>query len=274
MKITFLSDNKTENSLCMAEWGLSVLIQANGRKLLFDVGASPLFARNAQNLGIDLSDVDAVVVSHGHYDHTEGMETFCNINKTAPIYIHKDALSKAYGTDRQGKIEKNNCGMRWGDDFLNNIKERLIFTQYTVPIDDNIVISGNIESKGDMTETFYRPSEDGEMKTDDMRHEQILIVKEQEGIHIFSGCSHTGILTDIERAVEIFPGEKIISITAGMHLYPLSDKEKRITVDRIYDMGVKYVFPVHCTGIKAIMMFKEKFGAACKIAAAGDTYEF
>ncbi|MBS5335023.1 MAG: MBL fold metallo-hydrolase [Anaerovoracaceae bacterium] len=274
MKITFLSDNKTENSLCMAEWGLSVLIESNGQKILFDVGASPLFVQNAQNLGIALSDVDAVVISHGHYDHTEGMEAFCKINKTAPVYIHKDAISEAYGTDRNGRIEEKNCGMRWSGDFLNDIKERLVFTQYTVPIKDNIVISGNIESKGTMTETFYRPSQDGQMKEDDMEHEQILVVKEKEGIHIFSGCSHTGILTDIERAKEIFPGEKIISLTAGMHLYPLSDEEKKKTVESIYDMGVRYLFPVHCTGIKAIMMFKEKFASNCKVAYAGASYEF
>ena len=104
MKITFLSDNKTENSLCMAEWGLSVLIELKGRKLLFDVGASSLFADNARNLGIDLSSVDAVIISHGHYDHTEGMETFCRINKKAPIYIHKNAVSPAYGTDARVRV--------------------------------------------------------------------------------------------------------------------------------------------------------------------------
>ncbi len=274
MKITFLSDNKTENSLCMAEWGLSILVETNGRKILFDVGASPLFAQNASNLGIDLSCVDMAVISHGHYDHTEGMETFCKINKTAPIYIHKEAVSKAYGTDRQGNIEKTNCGIRWSDDFVREISDRLIFTQDTIHIGDNIAISGNIEPKEAMTETFYRPCQDGQMKADDMRHEQILVVREKEGIHIFSGCSHTGILADIERAKNIFPGEKIISLTAGMHLYPLSGREKKKTVDSIYDMGIRYLFPVHCTGIKAIMMFKEKFADGCKIASAGDVYEF
>ena len=76
MKITFLSDNKTENSLCTAEWGLSILIESQGNKVLFDVGASPIFAGNAKNLGIDLADVEAVAISHGHYDHTEVWKAF------------------------------------------------------------------------------------------------------------------------------------------------------------------------------------------------------
>ena len=97
MKITFLSDNKTENSSCLAEWGLSVLIESEGNKVLFDVGASPIFAENAKSLGINLEDVEAVAISHGHFDHTEGMESFCEINKLALIYMHKEAIYPAFG---------------------------------------------------------------------------------------------------------------------------------------------------------------------------------
>jgi len=69
MKITFLSDNKTEKAACIAEWGLSILIESKGHKVLLDVGSSGIFARNAKALGIDLSDVEAVAISHGHFDH-------------------------------------------------------------------------------------------------------------------------------------------------------------------------------------------------------------
>ena len=110
MKFTFLSDNKTENANCTAEWGLSILIESSGNKVLFDVGASSIFAENAKSLGVDLSDVEAVAISHGHYDHTEGMESFCEINKLALIYMHKEAISPAFGTAADGTIAEGICG--------------------------------------------------------------------------------------------------------------------------------------------------------------------
>lgn len=283
MKITFLSDNKTENPACMAEWGLSVLIETEGKKLLFDVGASSLFADNAKALGKDLSDVDAVIISHGHYDHTQGLEEFCHINRTAPVYIHKNAISPAYGTDADGKIEEENCGIMWTKEFVSSISDRLKYTEKDIWLWDNAVLSSDIIPIGPMPETFYRPEVNGEAEgdrcrhnlvKDTMDHEQILTIKEPDGICIFSGCSHTGIISDIRRATSLFPGEKIKAVIAGMHLYPLSHDEKQKVVDEFERLSVEYVFPVHCTGMSAIMMFRNRMGSRCKIASAGDTYEF
>ena len=139
MKMTFLSDNKTEKAKCHAEWGLAILIESRGRKVLFDVGASAMFARNAEALEVDLSDVDAVVISHGHYDHTEGMEAFCQINHSAPVYIHKDAIGESYALDKDGNIEDVDYGILWSAGFKDSISSRLVFTQDVVQINDNMM---------------------------------------------------------------------------------------------------------------------------------------
>lgn len=278
MKITFLSDNKTETASCTAEWGLSILIESNENKVLFDVGASSLFAENAKKLGVDLTDVEAVAISHGHYDHTEGMESFCEINKLALIYIHKEAISPAFGTAADGHIEDYNCGIRWTPEFVDKIKNRTVFTENAVKINDNMILVGNITPLKEypMTEKFYRPSPTNEEKYlyDHMEHEQFLVVKEEKGIYIFSGCSHTGMMATIKRARELFPGEKIIALIAGMHLYPLNDDKKREVVDAICNLGIDTIFPVHCTGMEAILMFKQRLGKKCVIASAGESYEF
>ena len=111
MKITFLSDNITENPKCLAEWGLSVYIETGEKKVLFDLGASSMFVRNAKKLRIDLSEADLAVISHGHYDHTGGMEAFAEINGKAPVYIHRSALQEFYGTDDNGNMDDYNCGI-------------------------------------------------------------------------------------------------------------------------------------------------------------------
>ena len=90
MKITFLIDNKTESTECDAEWGLSVLIEANGKKILMDQGASPMLVRNAERMGLDLSNVDFATISHGHNDHTGGLKLLserCEVNGTELVYV-------------------------------------------------------------------------------------------------------------------------------------------------------------------------------------------
>ncbi|MBR5517326.1 MAG: MBL fold metallo-hydrolase [Firmicutes bacterium] len=277
MKITFLSDNKTENSNCTAEWGLSVLIESQGNKVLFDVGASPIFAENAKNLGVDLSDVEAVAISHGHFDHTGGMESFCEINKLALLYMHKNAISPSFGTDKNGRIEDSNCGIRWTKEFADKIKNRTVFTENVVKINDSMTLVGNITPLKEypMTEKFYRPSPTNEEKYlfDHMEHEQFLVVKEEKGLYVFSGCSHTGMMAIINRIQELFPGEKIVALIAGMHLYPLKADMKEKIVNAICNLGIETVFPVHCTGIDAILMFKQRLGNNCIIASAGEVYE-
>ena len=147
-----------------------------------------------------------------------------------------------------------------------------------VKINDNMTLVGNIDPLKEypMTEKFYRPSPTNEEKYlyDHMDHEQFLVVKEDKGIYIFSGCSHTGVMATIKKAQELFPGEKIIALVAGMHLYPLKRDKKQEIVDSICQLGIDTVFPVHCTGIDAILMFKQQLGERCIIASAGESYEF
>ena len=100
MRFRFLMENKTDGPGCLAEHGLSIYIETQGRKLLFDTGASALFADNAKRLKVDLEEVEALIISHGHYDHTGGVPEFCRINKIAPIYIHEDAFYETYGMEK------------------------------------------------------------------------------------------------------------------------------------------------------------------------------
>ncbi len=276
MKMTFLSDNKTEKAKCHAEWGLAILIESRGRKVLFDVGASAMFARNAEALEVDLSDVDAVVISHGHYDHTEGMEAFCQINHRAPVYIHKDAIGESYALDKDGNIEDVDYGILWSAGFKDSVNSRLVFTHDVVQINDNMTLVGNIPLLPEypMTESFFRRGDSSHPWVQDpMDHEQFLVVEEEEGVYIFSGCSHKGVMSVIARAGELFAGKKILGLIAGMHLYVLPLQEQKKIVDFICDLGIEWIFPVHCTGMEAIVMFKERMGDRCVIASAGESYD-
>ena len=96
LEMTVLIDNVAEEPLA-GEWGLSILIIADGRKILLDTGSSDLFARNADCLGIDLGSVDIGVLSHAHYDHADGMETFFSLNRSAPFLVREGACENCFG---------------------------------------------------------------------------------------------------------------------------------------------------------------------------------
>ncbi len=275
MKFRFLMENKTDGPGCVAEHGLSVYIEAKGRKLLFDAGPSERFVENAKHLGVDLKQVDAVIISHGHYDHTGGVPAFCEINRSAPVYIHKNAFYETYGLEN-GEWEKETCGIRWTEEQKEAVESRLVRTDGVTRLSEEILISGTIpEIRGyEPTETFYRRLENGRYEPDPMDHEQILVIREPEGLYVFSGCSHRGVVPAVRYARELFGGERIAALIAGMHLYSAEKAMREKVIAQILSEEMDLVVPVHCTGIDAICDLKNALGEKCMAAAAGSGYGY
>ena len=280
MKFQFLVDNKTENAKCMAEWGLSVLIETGGKRILLDAGTTDLYRTNAEVLGVNLQDVDALVISHGHFDHTGGVPSFVKVNDKAPVYLHKDALYEAYG-ETDGKVETEACSIQWSEEEMDVIWPRIQFTSGKVQIFDHVTLIGDIpDLEGyPATEQFWRriEKEDGSGETelipDTMSHEQVLVVEEEKGLYIFSGCSHRGVVPTLRHVQNLMPGKRIAGLIAGMHLYPASPAMRRKIVQEIAALDMDVVFPVHCTGMDAILQMKALMGDKCVVACTGDKYE-
>lgn len=269
MKITFLIDNKTESTECDAEWGLSMLIEANGEKILMDQGASSMLVRNANNMGIDLGEVDFACISHGHNDHTGGTEYFFEVNHDAPVYVHKDAFSYQVALDLDGNI-----GIPWSEKFMEENKDRIIRTEGTYQINDHAWLIGNVPAIEGFTPTenfFIKVG--NKLLPDQMQHEQTLVIEDENGLHVFSGCSHMGIVPILRYIRKEIPGKKIDSVVAGMHLFSASNEYIDRVIAEMKEMGVRKIFPVHCTGMNAIIRFKMQMEDAVEIASAGDTFE-
>jgi 7,8-dihydropterin-6-yl-methyl-4-(beta-D-ribofuranosyl)aminobenzene 5'-phosphate synthase len=285
IKFTFLSENKTDNPGCMAEHGLSIYIEADGKKILFDAGASDLLISNAKKLKVDLSQVEDLIISHGHYDHTEGVPAFCTINNSAHIYIHKEAFHETYGMEA-GVMDEEPCSILWNEAQKEEILKRSILTEGVIKLSEDIVISGTIpDVEGiEPTEKFFAKDQlaDGssQMVPDAMNHEQFLIIRDRaangqsNGLYVFSGCSHKGVIPVLRYTKNLFPDEKVTGLIAGMHLYSADVDVRTKVVKEILDENVGLVMPVHCTGIKAICDLKAAMGEGCVVATAGDTYEF
>ena len=105
-----------------------------------------------------------------------------------------------------------------------------------------------------------------------MSHEQCLVIREPEGLYIFSGCSHRGVLNALHAGKSLFPGERVAVLVAGMHLYSASKEDRQGVIDEVVAENMDQIMPVHCTGIDAFCQMKQAFGDRCVIGMAGEVY--
>jgi len=274
IKLCLLSENYSRKRYMKGEHGLSIWIQKDDINILFDTGQSELFSQNAKQLGIDLSKADMLVLSHGHYDHTGGVLEFCKINQSAPIYINQNAFHKRYN----GQDRSNNIGIPWADQVEKRCEgpfERLVLNKDPVDLNNGIVLSGQIPSTvdfEDVPQNFYIDDGNGNISPDMIIDEQMLIIKGNEGIHIFSGCSHAGIINCIKHVQKLFPHDKIVSVTAGMHLASVSEIRLQMTMQHLLDFDIKTIIPLHCTGMLPICNMMRFLKDHCKRMTVGDEF--
>jgi len=242
MKITSLLENTACSSSVSAEHGLSLYIETKKHKILFDMGQTALFADNAEALGVDLSEVDIAVLSHGHYDHGGGLERFLEINSKAPVYINRDAFLPHYnGTEKYIGLDTSLAD-----------SNRIIFTDDEYKIDDSLTLffCNGKERKhrlggGELTEKVGE-----EFIPDDFRHEQYLLIEENRRRILISGCSHKGILN----IVEWFTPDVLVG---GFHFSKLPLDNTLAAAAQILDTYPTEYYTCHCTGIEQYGFMKQ-----------------
>ena len=273
MKVTALVENTTVNKDLRPKHGLSLYIETQHHKILFDLGPNALFLKNARKLGINISEVDTVVISHGHSDHGGGLRTFMKENAKAKIYVHKDAFKRTY-TKAYGLM------LPIGLDSSLEKDPRISLTDGQIKLDDELTLFSGTSSKdfwADSNNCLYIKDEEGR-HPDDFRHEQYLIIKENGKHMLISGCAHRGIVNITEEAEKI-TGAKMDWCISGFHLYDPVKKncEKEDTVkqiaDRCLDKGTQFI-TCHCTGARGYGILKEKMGERLDYIGTGRTMEF
>ena len=233
LRVTVLCENTSVNERLSAEHGLSLYIEVNGYKVLFDMGQTALFAANASKLGIDLASVDIAVLSHGHYDHGGGLKDFLGINRQAKVYITAKAFGDYYnGTEKYIGLDKTLCNHPRLTKASDGQRIGIGLTLYQAQhIDRSIIIGGN-ELK-EKTAVGFIP--------DEFEHEQYLLI-EENGRHILiSGCSHRGILNIVKH----FRPDVLIG---GFHFSKLPpDGQLEAAAHELSSYSTEY-HTCHCTG--------------------------
>jgi 7,8-dihydropterin-6-yl-methyl-4-(beta-D-ribofuranosyl)aminobenzene 5'-phosphate synthase len=266
MRVVSLIDNAKpdEREDLHAEHGLSLYLESDGRRILFDTGASGTFERNAARLGIDIQAVDALVLSHHHYDHGGGLARFLEVNRQAKIHLRKSAEEDFYFKALGGLLSRY-IGL--DQDLLRRHADRFALIDADTEILPGVhlltEISRDHPSPKGNRRLFLKA--DGAFRCDPFDHELVMTVREADGMVIFTGCSHHGILNMVDSATRKFPGLPVKAVFGGFHLIGLPKLNTMAgTRTEVRRLGTELLgFPVgrfytgHCTGMKAFGVLKE-----------------
>lgn len=258
---TLIENSKGEHLGLLNEHGLSFLIETTNRTMLFDTGKSDGYLHNAVQLGKDLSNIDTVVISHGHYDHTGGFTSLVDhITSNFKLYIHKNALQKKYSFD--GTHYKY-LGNSFNNTYLvdNKIETHFIHEDI-LEIDKGIYIVSNFErvtpfEKADPR--FCVEISKHKHVLDGFEDEMILAMDTPDGLVVVLGCSHPGVINMLHTIMKR-TGKSIHTIIGGTHLVHADDERIRQTIESFKKLDIQRFGISHCTGENAMHQIKEAFG--------------
>ena len=263
MRIIVLADDRTGSNQCLTEHGLSLLIEHEETKVLLDFGQTDRFMQNAMRLGIDLNSVDTAVLSHGHYDHANGLEYI----KNKKIFFHPDCFLKRYSKVNgkydgmaisKEKLSKNNelilsiesCEIQPGYYFLTSIPRQFEFENQDFP---TVLEDGNVDELFD----------DGG-----------IAINTAKGVVVFTGCAHSGICNTVEYAKSVCNNDKVYAVVGGFHLRQVDENFDKV-VKYFKGAEVQHLLTGHCTcddacEIMAQQMHKE---VNFQVLGAGKVFE-
>ena len=269
--ITTLVEDTTLSDGLLAEHGLSFWIEYGDKRILFDTGQSDTLVKNAKALGIDLAEANAIVISHGHYDHTGGLSAVLDIASKAKIYLHPAAIEPKFSRKTSGV---NSIGMPY---LAKKAVQRrhVVWTVTPAHIFPGVSVTGQVSRVNnfeDVGGAFF--VDENYKKPDKLLDDQTLFIESARGLVVVLGCAHSGVVNALEYISNLTSRNKIYAVIGGMHLLNASKEriERTITVFREYN--IQKVGVAHCTGAGAARMFSDAFKDRCFSCSTGTQISF
>jgi 7,8-dihydropterin-6-yl-methyl-4-(beta-D-ribofuranosyl)aminobenzene 5'-phosphate synthase len=276
IRITVLVDNVAFGRLTRGEHGLAFWIEVGSKQVLFDTGQTPeVLLHNAECLGIDISAADAVVLSHGHYDHTGGLGEILEQTPSIPLFLHRGALARRFSRQKDGTVQEVGMPPPLNETFLEARTPSLIWTNESTVISGDLRVTGYVPrttAYEDAGGDFYL---DGACVTPDpIDDDQAVFFDTQDGIVVLLGCGHAGVVNTLRHVHGLTGGRPIHSVIGGMHLVNATKERLDKTVEALRELDVDLVAPAHCTGPRAKARLGSEFASRWEPCHVGSRFEF
>ena len=262
IRLTTLMENTGPTRGLLAEHGLSILVEAGGKSILVDTGATPYtVVHNASSLGVSLSSVDTIVLSHGHYDHTGGLTAvLAAAHKEMEIVAHP-AMWEHKGSSR-APGQFNYAGIPFCREELERLGARFSLTADPTWFTEDIATTGEEEMTTDF-ETIdpkLALKKGNDIVPDPMVDDQSLFLKTDKGLVIVLGCAHRGMINVIRHSMKLAGMDKVYMVVGGTHLGPASSEQVTKSIAALRDIGVEHIGVSHCTGLPRAAILATEFG--------------
>jgi 7,8-dihydropterin-6-yl-methyl-4-(beta-D-ribofuranosyl)aminobenzene 5'-phosphate synthase len=274
-KVTTLCENNIGHGgkNLIGEHGLSFYVEADDRCILFDTGQNLAIANNAEVLGIDLSRIDTVVLSHGHYDHSSGLKTLLSCNTDFTLCAHPDIFSPKVRGEGDGH---KYIGIPVDRNSLEQKGVKIKLDKDPVSLAPGITTTGEIPFTNDFeavgSEFYLRNGDD--FTADTLADDRALILDTKKGLVVLLGCSHRGVINTLNHVTKIAGRNTIHAILGGLHLGKASDEKLEKIVDHLHAFGLDKIGVGHCTGPKAFVALANAFGDKVFLNTVGNVMKF
>lgn len=268
MNLTVIIENSVRKRGLLAEHGLSFLIETEQQKILFDTGQGMVLENNMAKLGFPLNELDAIVLSHGHYDHTAGLAIALQSARRPRLYAHPDAFEPKFSQNPDGSAR--DVGMSIQDKQAAHKKADLIWVEGKTEIDNGVYLTGPIPRITEYEDTggaFFR---DPACKTpDELLDDQAAFIETEKGTVVILGCAHSGVINTLRYIQKLTSGRPIHTMIGGMHLLHANPFRMKQTLAELHRFNIQCMIPCHCTGFAATVQLWAEFPEKCEPCSVG-----
>ena len=274
VRITVLAENSVVKPFgIIGEHGFSAFVETPDFNFLFDTGQGKALVNNALTLKKDLSSIKFLYLSHGHYDHTGGLESLLKIKSPLTVYTHKDAFLKRYWSKNDVKIY---VGIPFSKAYLESLGADFIYEKGFREIEKGIYSSGEVERKTKIEkidEEMKVENKNGELVQDQIWDDFSLAIDTSKGLVVIFGCAHSGIVNILNHFINKTGKKEIYAVIGGTHLGFATDKQINETLEVIDKYNIKKVGASHCTGLEVGAKLYSKLKDRFFFAGAGSVLE-